>query len=96
MAYRKSHNTLGYKFFVFQLVSLFIISLYLLFHDSKVNTAKKAERVRIDSIIVKQKYSILPDKIWVHYTKYGPSLVTTNEKYKVGDSIDVKIIKVNE
>lgn len=51
------------------------------------------ERVRVDSVSSSLKYENLPDKTWAFHTKIGP-FYANQEFFKVGDSIDIKIIKI--
>ena len=57
----------------------------------------RTEKVVIDSVSVKNDYSFLLDKTWTYYTKYGATVSSKNNQiFNVGDSIEVKIIKVNQ
>jgi hypothetical protein len=59
------------------------------------STTCTVEKVRIDSVYSKPRYEVMPELVWFYTTKRG--LLTSNvQKYKVGDSIEVKIIKINE
>lgn len=76
------------------IIAFFSIAIYFTIDTKPLNY--RVEKVRIDSVSVKDKYSFLPDKTWTYYTKYGATISSNSEVYKVGDSIDVKIVKVNQ
>lgn len=59
-------------------------------------TTSVVEKVRIDSVYSKPRYEVMPELMWVYTTKYGTFTTNNVQKYKVGDSIEVKIIKRNE
>lgn len=75
-------------------IAFFAIVIYFTINTKPLNY--RTERVRIDSVSVENRYSVLPDKTWTYYTKYGATINSNNEVYKVGDSIDVKIVKINQ
>ena len=57
-------------------------------------TTNKSERkVRIDSVTVKLRNPVLPDKMWVYHTKVG-SFSTNQDKFNIGDSIPVTTIHI--
>jgi hypothetical protein len=55
-------------------------------------TTVSLEKIRIDSVYSKPRYEVMPELMWVYTTKEG-SFTTNMEKYKIGDSIEVKIIR---
>ena len=71
---------------------LFIAFIY--FSSNTSGTQYRTEKVRIDSISIESKNFFLPEKTWFYYTKYGTTITANNEIYNVGDSIEVKIVKV--
>lgn len=57
-------------------------------------TTNKSERkVRIDSVTVKLRNPVLPDKMWVYHTRVG-SFSTNQDKFNIGDSIPVTTIHI--
>lgn len=50
---------------------------------------------RVDSISSRLKYEVMPEKIYTYYTAIGP-IITPNNSYKVGDSVQIKIITVKK
>ncbi len=72
-------------------VGFTFIAIVILLIPTKVN--KSERKVRIDSVTVKLRNPVLPDKMWVYHTKLG-SVTTINDKYNVGDSIPVTTIHI--
>jgi hypothetical protein len=72
-------------------VGFTFIAIVILLIPTKVN--KSERKVRIDSVTVKLRNPVLPDKMWVYHTKLG-SVTTINDKYNVGDSILVTTIHI--
>ena len=74
---------------------LFYLFAFIVLATSTSPTTESTEKVRIDSVYSKPRYEVMPELVWFYTTKRG--LLTSNvQKYKVGDSIEVKIIKINE
>lgn len=71
----------------------FAIVLYVVLITSNVPTASTLEKVRIDSVYSKPRYEVMPELMWVYTTKQGSFTTNDVQKYKVGDSIEVKIIR---
>ena len=71
----------------------FSIVLYVVLITSNVPTASTLEKVRIDSVYSKPRYEVMPELMWVYTTKQGSFTTNDVQKYKVGDSIEVKIIR---
>ena len=71
----------------------FTIVLYVVLITSNVPTASTLEKVRIDSVYSKPRYEVMPELMWVYTTKQGSFTTNDVQKYKVGDSIEVKIIR---
>jgi len=67
-------------------------SLIALIMLSKTFKPEETNKVRIDSVSVKLRNPVLPDKVWVYHTKIGSFTANTN-RFNVGDSIQVTIIK---
>lgn len=70
---------IGFFFWAFVILSL---------NPPKIHIETK--KVRIDSVKVEDRYSMMPSKVWTAYTKFGP-IFTKEEKYHVGDSTEIKI-----
>ena len=70
----------------------FAIALYLVLITSNVPTTLTLEKVRIDSVYSKPRYEVIPELMWVYTTKLGSFTTNDVEKYKVGDSIEIKIV----
>lgn len=80
-------------------VSLMLAMLWMiLFIPDKLTYTQpvtRIERCRIDSVVIKPAYiGGFPCNRWCIYTKYGSS-ISDKIEYKVGDSIDVKIVNLN-
>jgi hypothetical protein len=81
-----------------RLVALIILGclltcLFLL--DDKVSKQKSTEETRfyrVDSISSRLKYEVMPEKIYTYHTAFGP-ISGPKDKYKVGDTIEIKIIR---
>jgi len=81
------------------ILTVIIIAFFASLIYFSINTPPlkyRVERVRIDSISVSNSHSVSLDKTWTFYTKYGATITSSNEVYKVGDSVDVKIVKLNQ
>jgi len=50
-------------------------------------------KVTIDSVSVGNTYDFLPDKTWTYYTKYGMFTSRNEQIHKVGDTIEIKLVK---
>ena len=64
----------------------------------RVDSVKKQdnlEMVKIDSVKLEKTTTVLPEKVWVHYTKYGPSIISKDKVYESGDTIYVPNKKNN-
>lgn len=48
--------------------------------------------VPIDSVSTRCKYTFVPDTIWTYHTKYGPTLYSTYNSHKIGDSIIINLV----
>jgi hypothetical protein len=81
------------KIATFGVILFFVIGLVFLFSDKTYDNKYCIEKVRIDSVSYRDRYTFLPDKIWIYYTKHGV-ITSTSEKYSVGDSIEIKTLKV--
>jgi len=51
-------------------------------------------RVRVDSIGVDKPYDFIPETRLIYFTKYGHVFHSGHKAYCVGDSIDMKIVKI--
>jgi len=71
------------------LISLLLIALIPM---DKVNTTEETRFYRVDSISSRLKYEVMPEKIYTYHTAFGPISAPKN-RYKVGDSIEIKIIR---
>lgn len=82
---------------VFLIISFFVLTMCVSIMLPLKPLKYRVEKVAIDSISVEKHYSFLPDKTWTYYTKYGPTITTNNGQiFKVGDSIEVKLVKLNQ
>jgi hypothetical protein len=73
-----------------------LICLFLL--DDKVSKQTSTEETRyyrVDSISSRLKYEVMPEKIYTYHTAFGP-ISGPQGRYQVGDSIQVKIIKITK
>ena len=81
----------------FLIIGVFVVVVCLSVMIPSRPLKYRTEKVAIDSISVENDYSFLPDKTWTYYTKYGPTITTNNcQIFKVGDSIEVKLVKINQ
>jgi hypothetical protein len=55
----------------------------------KLNKQDNLEMVKIDSVKLEKTTTVLPEKVWVHYTKNGPSIISKDKIYESGDTIYV-------
>ena len=84
------------KIIISLLIIFFII--YIMMISLCVNnrftpkTNSKTELVEIDSVSARSKYTFVPDTIWAYHTKYGPTLYSTTNNHKVGDSILINLV----
>lgn len=61
----------------------------------KLHDMRETEEIRyyrIDSISSRLKYEVMPEKIYTYHTAFGPISGPRN-RYQVGDSIKIKIIR---
>ena len=81
------------------LMRLLVMIVVVYFTFRLVNSAEPSIQpytetlVRIDSVSTRTKYTFVPDTIWTYHTKYGPTLYSTTNKYNVGDSILINLVK---
>jgi hypothetical protein len=73
-------------------ILFFLVTLLVVFFYEPSNCKYELKRVRIDSVSCRDRYTFLPDKLWLYYTKYGV-VITSRKKYNVGDSIEIKKFK---
>jgi hypothetical protein len=78
------------------LVLFFSIAIVVVCLTTPQATTSVVEKVRIDSVYSKPRYEVMPELMWVYTTKQGSFTTNDIQKYKIGDSIEVKIIKRNE
>jgi hypothetical protein len=71
------------------LIGLLLIALIPM---DKVTTTEETRFYRVDSISSRLKYEVMPEKIYTYHTVIGP-IMLSNNRYKVGDSIQIKIIR---
>ena len=78
-------------------VFLFIVYITIPRGNKSKNTInpQNMETVLIDSVKLEKTSDVFPDKVWVHYTKYGPSIISKNKLHEVGDSIFIPTKKNN-
>jgi len=74
-------------FFLFIFLAVFLYKPYI--------GQYYVEKVRVDSISYRNRYEFLPDKMWCYYTKYG-TIYNSTKKYNVGDSIEVRYLKIKK
>lgn len=67
----------------------------LLLLDDKVDTSEVIKSYRIDSISSRLKYDVMPERVYTYHTAFGP-ITGPQGKYQVGDSIQIKIIKITK
>jgi hypothetical protein len=70
----------------------------ILLLDNKVGKLKSTEETRhyrVDSISSRLKYEVMPEKIYTYHTALGPIFASKN-RYKIGDSVQIKIITINK
>jgi hypothetical protein len=72
----------------------FASALYVVLITSNVPTASSLEKVRIDSVYSKPRHEVMPELMWVYTTKQGSFTTNDIQKYKIGDSIEIKMIKI--
>lgn len=79
-------------------ISFICLIICLLVLDAKVSKLSSTEEIRyyrVDSISSRLKYEVMPEKIYTYHTAFGPISASKN-RYKVGDSIQIKIITINK
>lgn len=59
-------------------------------HDMR--ETEETRYYRVDSISSRLKYEVMPEKIYTYHTAFGPISAPKN-RYQVGDSIEIKIIR---
>lgn len=77
---------IGYSILFIGLFSLALIPI------DKVTTTEETRLYRVDSISSRLKYEVMPEKIYTYHTAFGPISAPKN-RYQVGDSIEIKIIR---
>lgn len=82
------------------LVLIFLVIVYFTIPrgNKRINVTnpQNTETVLIDSVKLEKTNVVLPDKVWVHYTKYGPSIISKTKLHEVGDSIFIPTKKNND
>lgn len=77
------------------LIIFFILVFFSLFLYKPYEGQYSIEKVRVDSISYRDRYTFLPDKMWLYYTKYGV-ISSTTKKYNIGDSVEIKFLKIKK
>ena len=80
------------KYFIIWIGAMLLITCSM--HKRKTNT-EVISYCKIDSIVSVSKNTLTPEKINKCWTDCGETFVT-NKDYKIGDSIQIKTIIVNE
>ena len=70
-----------------------MLIIILLVSSNNTNTKEEIKRYRVDSVSTNLRYDVMPEKDYRYYTKFGVISGPKN-RYKVGDSIEVRIIKI--
>ena len=78
---------IGYGILLLGLIILAILPI------NNTNTTEEVLRYRVDSISTNLRYDVMPEKVYRYYTKFGV-ISGPKDKYKVGDSVEVRIIKI--
>ena len=69
--------------------------LVLDYNISKLKSTEEIRYYRVDSISSRLKYEVMPEKIYTYHTAFGPISGPRN-RYQVGDSIQIKIVKISK
>lgn len=74
-----------------------LLTCILLLNDKvgKLKSIEETKYYRVDSISSRLKYEVMPEKIYTFHTAFGPISGPKN-RYQVGDSIEIKIIKITK
>jgi hypothetical protein len=75
------------------LILMVLIYTYIRLASSNIAPIdSESVKVRIDSVSTRCKYTFVPDTIWAYHTKYGPTLYSTSNNHKVGDSVLINLV----
>ncbi len=71
----------------------FLFFIFIVFNNSQPKLVYTDIRVRVDSVNERLKYDVLPEKHWTFYTRCG-NIYANRPLFAVGDSINIKLIKI--
>ena len=89
---KNNSNVVSSSIIIFVIFVIGYFSGRLAYNRAKGNTIEEVRTYRVDSITSRLKYEVMPERVYIYHTALGAIFAPPN-KYQVGDSIEIKIIR---